>query len=195
VFGGVFSVFTILIVAFYFLLYNEKLKHTIAGFFKKKDREDVYDVLGQVDDKLGRWFRGQLALGVVIGSMTFAALSILGLPFALPLAVLAGILEAIPTLGPVISGVPAVIVALTISPTLALLVVITYIVIQMLENNLIVPKIMQHAVGLNPVLVILGVMVGANLMGVLGALLSIPFISFLIVLYTSLEKKFDKDRA
>lgn len=124
--------------------------------------------------------------------MTFIALSILGLPFALPLAVLAGLLEAIPTLGPTLAAVPAVIVALTVSPSLAVLVIITYIVIQTLENNVLVPKIMQRAVGLNPVIVILGVMVGANLMGVVGALLSIPFLSFILVLYTSLEKKFDK---
>jgi len=192
VFGGVFSILTILIVAFYLLLYHDKLKRTIADFFPRKDRDEIFDVLSQVDDKLGRWFRGQLTLCLVIGVMTFIALTILGLPYALPLAVMAGILEAIPTLGPTLSAVPAVIVALTVSPSLALLVVLTYIIIQTLENNLIVPKIMQHAVGLNPVLIILGVMVGANLMGVIGALLSIPFFSFLIVLYTSLDKKFDK---
>lgn len=192
VFGGVFSTVTILIVAFYLLLYHEKFKHAIAAVFPKKDRDEIFEVLGQVDDKLGGWFRGQLTLAFAIGIMTFVALSILGLPFALPLAVLAGLLEAIPTLGPTLSAVPAVIVALTVSPSLALLVVITYVVIQTLENNLLVPKIMQRAVGLNPVIVILGVMIGANLMGIVGALLSIPFLSFIIVLYTSLEKKFDK---
>ncbi|MDP3941738.1 MAG: AI-2E family transporter [bacterium] len=194
VFGGVFSIVAVLIVAFYLLLYHDKLKHTIADFFPRKDREDIFEILSQVDDKLGRWFRGQLTLGVVIGLMTFVALSVLGLPYALPLAVLAGMLEAIPTLGPTIAAVPAVIVALTISPSLAILVAITYVIIQTLENNLIVPKIMQRAVGLNPVIVILGVMVGANIMGILGALLSIPFLSFIIVLYTSLEKKFDKEK-
>lgn len=192
VFGGVFSTVTILIVAFYLLLYHEKFKHAIASIFPKRDREDVFEILGQVDDKLGGWFRGQLTLGFAIGLVTFLALSILGLPFALPLAVLAGLLEAIPTLGPTLAAVPAIIVALTVSPSLAVLVIITYIVIQALENNILVPKIMQRAVGLNPVIVILGVMIGANLMGVMGALLSIPFLSFIIVLYQSLDKKFDK---
>ncbi|MBI2443452.1 MAG: AI-2E family transporter [Candidatus Levybacteria bacterium] len=191
VFGGVFSTVTILIVGFYLLLYHGKLKQAISSFFPKKHRDDVIEVLGQVDDKLGAWLRGQLVLGIAIGLLTFIALSVLGLPFALPLAVLAGILEAIPTLGPTIAAVPAVIVALTVSPSLAILVVITYIVIQTLENNILVPKIMQRAVGLNPVVVIIGVMIGANLMGIVGALLSIPFLSFIIVLYKSLEKKFD----
>jgi predicted PurR-regulated permease PerM len=192
VFGGVFSTVTILIVAFYLLLYHEKFKHAIASVFPKRDRDDIFEILGQVDDKLGGWFRGQLTLGFAIGIMTFIALSIIGLPFALPLAVLAGLLEAIPTLGPTLAAVPAVIVALTVSPSLALIVVVIYILIQTLENNVLVPKIMQRAVGLNPVVVILGVMIGANLMGVVGALLSIPFLSFIIVLYSSLEKKFDK---
>lgn len=191
VFGGVFSTLTILIVSFYFLLYHAKFKRDIADFFPKKEREEIFEVLGQVDEKLGGWFRGQLLLCFSIGILTFIALSILGLPFALPLAVLAGILEAIPTLGPTLAAVPAVIVALTVSPQLALIVVITYLVIQVLENNILVPKIMQRAVGLNPVIVIIGVMAGANLMGIVGALLSIPFISFIAVLYSSLEKKFD----
>ena len=102
------------------------------------------------------------------------------------MALLAGLLEVVPTLGPTLSAIPATIVALTISPTMAIVIILTYILIQMLENQLIVPKIMERAVGLNPVIVILGVSIGANLMGIVGALLSIPFISFVIVLYQSL---------
>lgn len=191
VFGGVFSVITILIVAFYLLLYHDEFKEFLVDIFHKDVREKVRNTLTQIDDKLGAWLRGQIVLSVFIWLLTWIVLSILGVPYALPLAILAGLLEVIPTLGPTIAAIPAIIVALTISPTLAFFVVIAYIVIQLIENNILVPKIMQKAVGLNPVIVILGVMIGANLMGVLGALLSIPFIALLIVLFSSLKKNFD----
>jgi predicted PurR-regulated permease PerM len=161
--------------------------------FHKERHEMVFRTLGQIDEKLGAWLRGQLVLSATIGVVTFLALTILGVPYALPLAVLAGVLEVIPTLGPTLAAIPAVIVALTITPSLALIVIITYVIIQMLENNFLVPKIMQKAVGLNPVIVIIGVMVGANLMGVTGALLSIPFISFLVVLFSSIQKNFEEE--
>lgn len=186
VFGGLFSVLTVLIVSFYMILYHDKFKGNVAQLFHRDQRQKVIDTLDHVDDKLGAWLTGQLVLSLVIGLVTWIALSILGLPFALPLAILAGMLEIVPTLGPILASIPAIIVALTVSPTLAIVIVALYIVIQLLENNILVPKIMQRAVGLNPVVVIVAVMIGANLMGVIGALLSIPFVSFLIVLFNSI---------
>jgi predicted PurR-regulated permease PerM len=191
-FGGIFSTLTIIIVAFYLLLYHDELKHFIAHLFHKNIHQRVYETLTLIDDKLGAWLRGQLVLCVFIGLLTFIALTILGVPYALPLAVMAGFLEAIPTLGPTLSAVPATVVAISISPSLALVVIVVYMVIQLLENNILVPKIMQAAVGLNPVVVILGVTIGANLMGISGALLSIPFISFIIVIISSLRRNFDE---
>ncbi|HWY79358.1 MAG TPA: AI-2E family transporter [Candidatus Sulfotelmatobacter sp.] len=186
-FGGLFSIITVFIVSLYLLLYNDSFKKTFARLFHRNQHEKVLTILSHVNEKLGAWFQGQILLSLTIGLLTWIALMLLGIPFALPLALLAGILEIVPTLGPTLSAIPAVIVALTISPTMALVMVVTYILIQMLENQLIVPKIMERAVGLNPVIVILGVTIGANLMGMVGALLSIPFISFVIVVYKSLE--------
>jgi predicted PurR-regulated permease PerM len=191
VFGGLFSILTVLIVSFYMILYHDKFKDNVAEFFHKKQKQRVIETLDNVDDKLGAWLTGQLVLSLVIGLVTWIALSILGIPYALPLAILAGMLEIVPTLGPIIASIPAIIVALTVSPTLALVTVVLYIVIQLLENNILVPKIMQRAVGLNPVVVILAVMIGANLMGVIGALLSIPFVSFIIVLFNSITREED----
>lgn len=187
VFGGLLSTLTVLVVSFYLLNYNDSFKRKFARLFDKEEREHVEYTLQLVDDKLGAWLRGQVLLCFAIGIATFIVLSILQLPYALPLALIAGILEVLPTLGPILSAVPAVVVALTISPAMAIVVVIAYLLIQMLENNLLVPKIMQHAVGLNPVLVILSIMIGANLMGVAGALLAIPFVSFVIVVVNSLR--------
>ena len=103
------------------------------------------------------------------------------------MAVLAGLLEIIPTIGPIVAAVPAILVALNSSGGLAIVVVAAYIVIQILENNFLVPRIMQKAVGLNPVIVITGIVIGGKLLGVLGALLSIPFITLLIVIFNTLR--------
>ncbi|MBI2034678.1 MAG: AI-2E family transporter [Candidatus Levybacteria bacterium] len=183
VFGGLFSILTVLVVSFYLLMDHGRFKVWIASFFDINSHDKVISVLRQVDDKLGAWLRGQIMLSTSIGVMTFIALSIIGFPNAVPLSLIAGILETIPTLGPILSAVPAIIIALTISPSMAFLIIGLYIIIQALENNILVPKIMQRAVGLNPVVVIIGVIIGANLLGVAGALLSIPFISLLTVLY------------
>lgn len=187
VFGGIFSILTVFFVSLYLLLYNDIFKENFSKLFHAQNQKKVLTTLSLVNEKLGAWLQGQILLSVSIGVMTWIALMLLGIPFAMPLAILAGILEIVPTLGPTLSAIPAVVVALTISPTMALAVVVTYILIQMLEGQLLVPKIMERAVGLNPVVVILGVTIGANLMGIVGALLSIPFISFIIVIYKSLE--------
>ena len=189
VFGGIFTIVTIFIVSLYLLLYNDAFKKYIAKLFHNHHEKKVLKVVSQVNIKLGAWLQGQMILSAFIGFITWIALTILGIPFALPLAFLAAILEVIPTLGPTLAAIPAVIVALTISPTMAIIVVAVYILIQMLENQLLVPKIMERAVGLNPVVVIIGVTIGANLMGVLGALLAIPFISFVIVIVKSLQEE------
>ncbi len=188
VFGGLFSTITIFVVSLYLLLYEESFKKTLSSFFDKNSKEKVLSTIDQVNLKLGAWFRGQVQLCFFIGALSWIGLMILGLPYALPLALLAGLLEVVPTIGPILSAVPAVIIALTVSPTMGLTVAVLYMLIQALENQLIVPKVMQKAVGLNPVIVILGIMIGANLMGFAGALLAIPFMSFVIVLFKSLEQ-------
>jgi predicted PurR-regulated permease PerM len=188
IFGGIIGVVTILVLSFYLLLYRDDFRRFFTRLFHKETRPKVRETMERVDDKLGAWLRGQVLLSFVIGLMTYTVLSLLGLPYALPLALLAGFLEVLPTIGPIISAVPAVIVAFTISPSMALVVACAYFIIQLLENNLLVPKIMQHAVGLNPLIVIIAILIGGNLMGIVGALLAIPFISFIIVLYKSLQQ-------
>lgn len=187
VFGGVFSFLTIAIVSFYLLMFHDSFHRQFARLFKSDVRPHVLSTLNKVNEKLGAWLRGQLFLCFFIGLLTWIILTLLGLPFALPLAILAGLLEALPTLGPILSSIPSIVVALTVSPTLALFVALAYVLIQAVENNFLVPNVMQKAVGLNPILVIVGITVGANLMGVAGALLAIPFISFIMVIFQSIE--------
>lgn len=128
-----------------------------------------------MEEQLGSWLRGQVVLSLIIGVLVFIFLSILGVPYALPLALLAGLLETIPTLGPVLASVPAILTALfALSPAYALGVTIGYLLLQWFENNLIVPKVMGNATGLKPVVVILAVFIGFSLFGTVGAIFAVP---------------------
>lgn len=195
--GGVFGIFVTTIAAiaisFYLLLDYDRIKRHIANLFPKANHLEIIRLIDQVNEKLGAWLQGQIILCLVIGSLTWIFLTIISMPFALPLAVLAGLFEIVPSIGPIISAIPAVIIALTISPHLAIFVVGAYILIQMLENNLIVPRIMSSAVGLNPVVVILGVIIGNTLLGVAGALLSVPLISLLTVLVRDMQNHLEPE--
>ena len=124
--------------------------------------------------RLGGWVSGQILLCVIIGSISWVGLTLIGVPYAVVLALIAGIMEAVPNIGPIIAAVPAVIIAALYSPWQALLVAILYIVIQQLENYIIVPRVMSRAVELHPLAVLLALMVGGELMGVLGAVLAVP---------------------
>jgi predicted PurR-regulated permease PerM len=169
-------------------MYHDNFKKFVASLFHEHWHPYVLTTIDHVNSKLGAWFRGQVILSLFIGLMSWIALTILGLPYALPLAFLAGILEVVPTLGPTLSAIPAIVVALTVSPTTAITVVAVYVAIQAFEGHILVPNVMQKSVGLNPVVVILAIMIGTNLMGIAGALLAIPFISFIIVIFKSLQE-------
>lgn len=182
-FGTLFSAVTILIVSFYLLIDYDKIKSAVVSLFHEKYQRKVATTFAEIEVKMGAWVRGQLMLMLIIGVFTFIALSFIGLKYALPLAIIAGFFEFIPTLGPILGAVPAVIVALTVSVPLTVTVILIYILIQALEGNLIVPKVMQRAVGLHPLIIILGIVIGGELMGIKGALLSIPFISMIAVIW------------
>lgn len=187
VFGSIFSVLSIFILGFYFLIERERMNSSIPNLFPQENREKVKEVILQIEEKLGAWLRGQIVLSLVIGAITWVVLSILNIPYALPLAILAGFLEIVPTLGPIIAAIPAVIVAFAISPVMGGVVALAYTIIQIAENNLIVPKIMQKAVGLNPVVILIAILIGGNLLGFVGALLAIPFLSALIIIFRALK--------
>ena len=137
--------------------------------------------------------RGQLILMLIIGIVSYIGLIFLGVEFAVPLAFLAGLLEVIPTIGPTLSAVPAVIIASGTSPVLALATAALYFVIQQLENQLIVPRVMSKAVGLSPLVVIFALMVGFKIAGIAGAVLSVPAVLLVEILYRDLYLKHHKN--
>jgi predicted PurR-regulated permease PerM len=190
VFGGVFALLTIVVLSFYLLLEHKQVKKTIASFFAKDSKDAALLTLVKIEEQLGAWLRGQILLSVVIGLFTWIGLTLLGMEeYALPLALLAGLLEIVPTIGPIIAAIPGIIIALSISPTVAILVTVFYIILQILENNFIVPRIMEKAVGLNPIVIILGIIIGGKLLGILGALLAVPFIALVVVIASEIRRE------
>lgn len=188
IFGGFLSLITVLVISFYLLLDHDNIIKKLPGLFPQNLQQKVEGAVQEIESTLGAWFRGQITLSLFVGLFTWIALTAVGLPYALPLAVIAGMFEIVPTIGPILSAVPAIIIGFSISPTTALVVAGAFLVIQQLENNLLVPKIMEKAVGLHPVVVIIGVILGGKFAGILGALLSAPFISVLYILLKRSQK-------
>lgn len=176
VFSNVIAIFTIFVICFYLLLERKYLKKHLSQFMGEKGAKVVIEVIKKVEERLGSWVRGQLALMFLIGFSTYIGLFILNLPFILPLSILAGVLEIIPIIGPIVSAIPAVIVALTISPFLGLVTALLYLIIQQAESNLVVPAVMRKTVGLPPLVTIIALAVGGKVAGVIGALLSVPVV-------------------
>ena len=174
-FTGLVSLITISIFTVYMLMDFHNLRKIFIKLFAKKYQDDVNTVMRRIEVKLGGWLRGQIILMLVIGGSTYLGLVLLGVDYALALAIIAGVLEIVPFVGPVVAAVPALIVAFTISPLTGLGVLGLYILIQQLENNYIVPKVMQKAVGFNPLVTIIALMIGGQLLGLIGAILAIPF--------------------
>lgn len=175
----------LLVITFYLLLEQDKLENHFASLFKGRE-ERIGKLIMQTEDKLGAWLRGQLILSLIIGVLSYIGLTILNIPYALPLSLVAGIMEVIPVIGPIISSLPPIFIALTISPILAVGVAAMFFVIQQLENHLIVPQLMKRAVGLNPLVVILAIAVGSRLLGISGGLLAVPMAVVLQIVVTEI---------
>lgn len=172
--GGILSVILILVISFYLVVEEDGVEKFVRTLIPSEFRPQALRIIKKVEIKLGKWFMGQLFLGFIVGLLSFIGLTIIGVPYALVLAIIAGSMELIPYIGPTLSGIPAIIIAFTISPLLAVLTFILYFFIQQLENYLIVPKVMEKSVGLHPVIIIIAMLVGGQLAGVLGIILAIP---------------------
>lgn len=184
--GGVFGLVTILILTFYLLVEAESIFDTFIRLFPSGTRERVDQASRQVSLKVSAWLGGQLLLGAIIGSSAALGLFLMGVPYFYVLAVLAGIGEMIPIVGPVLAAIPAIAVALSVSPKLALLVAIFFFVQQQLENHVLVPKVMSRQVGVSAVTVIVALLIGGSLLGLVGALLAVPSAAILQVILQEL---------
>jgi predicted PurR-regulated permease PerM len=174
IFSNIISIVTVLVFTFYFLLERRHAEEILTSVIGDVAAKQVLTILRVIERRLGLWVRGELLLMSFVGILSFVGLTVLHVEFALPLAIIAGLLEVVPIIGPTVSAVPAVLVALSVSPLLALTVAALYIVIQQVENNFLVPIIMKKSVGFAPIMTILSLMIGGRLAGVMGAVLSVP---------------------
>lgn len=175
-FSGVFTFFTLVIISFYLIQDRPHLYKKAAWFTNKPEHlQQIKDFIDLIEVQLGGWVRGQIILMMLIGLVTYIGLALMGVPYALPLALLAGLLEVLPNLGPTIAAIPAIIIAyLALGPIMAGIVALFYILVQIAENNIIVPKILKDNVDVNPLIGIVTILIGVQLAGLVGAVLAVP---------------------
>lgn len=172
-FSNVLAVFAVLVVSYYLILERKYIPKRLTVLFGDGEPE-VEALLTHIEVRLGGWIRGQIVLCLIIGAAVYVGLFALSIPYAIPLAIIGGVLEAVPNIGPTVSMIPAAIVGFTISPLHGGIVVLLYFAIQQLENYLIVPFVMRKAVGLNPLVTLVSLMIGLKLGGPIGAVLAVP---------------------
>lgn len=187
-FSNFIFIVSIIFFTFYFLLEEKFLKKFLINFLEEKEAERIVFVFDQIEKRMNAWFWGELTLMIIIGTFSYIGLTLLNIRYALPLAIIAGLLEVVPIIGPTIATVPAFFVAASTSWFIGLSVIALYFLIQQLENNLIVPFVMKKAVGLNPITSLIALTVGGKVAGFLGVLISIPFALFLETLILNLIK-------
>ena len=175
VFGGLVNVMLFLLLTFLFAVNPRSLDNFLFVVTAPKYREYVQDLWHRTQAKLGRWFQGQVVLVAIIGALTYLPLVILGIPNALFLAFFAGMMELVPIFGPVLGAIPAVLMALTTGDITAVIgVIIVFVIIQLIENNLIYPLVVSKVVGISSVLIILSIVIGVSIAGFVGALIAVP---------------------
>jgi predicted PurR-regulated permease PerM len=182
VIGGVFGLITILILSFYFLIEAQTMFEYVIRFVPAGRRADVATAARQAVTKVSAWLRAQFLLAGVMGVTAGIGLWLMDVPYAYVIALIAAIGETIPIVGPVIGGITAVAVAVSVSTQLAVMVGAYFLVLHQLEANVLVPKIMERRVGVSPVVVIIALLIGGELWGLLGAILAIPTAAILSVI-------------
>jgi len=193
-FQNLINIVVLLVISFYLLLERKNLSRYLLRFFGDNAEKTGIRVMDEIEKRLGGWIRAEIVLMIIIGLLTFIGLTLLGIDYALPLAILAGFLEIIPNIGPFISAIPAVLVGLFISPLMALAVAALYFLVQQIENNFIVPQLMAKECGINPLITIIALIAGFKLGGVIGAVLAVPIILLIEIILTevSISEKFKK---
>ena len=191
VIGGLFGLITILILTFYLLLEASSMFDYLVRFVPLGRRGDVALAARQGVAKVSAWLRAQFILAGVMGTFAAVGLGLMNVPYFYVIALIAAVGETIPVVGPIIGGLAAVAVAITVSPKLALMVGVYFLVLHQLEANILVPKIMERSVGVSPVAVMIALLIGGSLMGIVGAILAVPTAALISVIVEELAAEND----
>ncbi len=186
--SNIVFVVSVLFFTFYFLLEEQFFESFLKRFLDDTSAKRVEKVMRKAQIRMGAWMRGELILMTVIGLMTYIALTILNVPFALSLAFFAGLLEIVPIIGPIVAAIPALIVASSSSLLLGGATAVVYVVIQQLENNLVVPYVMNKAVGIHPITTLVALSIGGKLGGIVGAILAVPIALVIETVFADITK-------
>ena len=188
-FGGLVSAIIVLVISFYLAVQEKGVKKFLFFLIPNEHQHYVSGLIDRIESKIGSWLRGQLILMFIVGTLVFIGLSLLNVKYALTLALIAGLFEIIPYLGPILSAIPATILAFLQSPFLALMVIVLFTVINQLENYVIIPQVMKRTVGLSPIVIIIAMLIGAKLAGILGIVLSVPVTAGLMEFLKDFQKQ------
>ncbi len=195
IFGGALSFVAIIIISFYLSVMRRGVIGFISSIMPEKYESYVISLWKRAEFKVGRWLQGQFLLALSVGLMVYVGLSLLNVKYALLLGILAMVLEIVPMVGPVLSAIPGLILAFTQSPTLGVWVLVFYIAVQQIENNIFVPLILGKTLGLNPVTVIIALLVGGKIAGILGMLLAVPVAVIIVEILDDLARQKENRKA
>ena len=171
---GFLAIVAVFLLTSFWIMESERTLRGLLLYLPTRLRQSAHELWEAIEIRVGAFVRGQAILSLTIGGVSLIAYLIIGLPNALVLALIAGILEAVPVFGPTLGAIPAMLVAYALDPTLAVWVLLATAIIQGLENYLLVPRIMGASVGVNPIITLLALATFASLLGLPGALLAIP---------------------
>ena len=178
----IFIAIAILVLAFYWTLDGPRTIKSLLLLVPQNQRDSISELVSAMETKVGLYMAGQGILCLAIGIMALVAYLLIGLPNALVLALLAGVLEVVPMIGPLLGAIPAMLVALSLAPDKLVWVIVATVIIQQLENSLLVPRVMSKAVGVNPFVSLLAFFAFSSLLGIAGALMAIPLAAIIQLL-------------
>ncbi|MBI5140437.1 MAG: AI-2E family transporter [Candidatus Vogelbacteria bacterium] len=189
VFGGMLSFILVIVISFYLAVQEKGIDNFLRLISHIKYEKYIINLWERSQRKIGLWMQGQILLALLIGVFVFLGLSVLGIKHALALALIAALFEIIPVFGPILAAAPGIIIAFTQSSTLGFMAFGLYVIIQQFENHLIYPLVVRKVVGVPPLLVVLAIIVGADLAGLLGAILAVPGSAVLMELVKDIEQR------
>jgi predicted PurR-regulated permease PerM len=182
IFRGLLGTLVVFLLAYYWTQEGNFILRSFLRIAPPQRKKNIREFLQLAEMKLGGYVRGQGLLCLAVGATAFIAYLLIGLPYLLVLAIFAGVMEMVPIFGPALGAVPALLVALSIDPSKAIWVVVATVVIQLLENTVLVPRIMKHSLGVNPIITLLSLIAFGSVFGFMGALLALPLAAILQLL-------------
>lgn len=189
VFSGLLSFVLIVVISFYLAVQKNGIENFLRIIIPSKKEEYIIDLWQRTEVKIGRWMQGQLLLALIIGPLVFLGLTLFQVKYALTLAIIASVFEIIPIFGPILAAVPAVIFGFGDNATLGFILIGFYLIIHQFENHLLYPLVVKKIIGVNPLIVIISLIVGYELVGFLGIILAVPLATLLMEFVGDIEKR------